>query len=47
MLFLEGKKYPLEPGSVSYVPGGAEHQFLNRGKEDFSFICIVPEEGDK
>jgi len=47
ILFLEGKEYPLEPGSVAYVPGGAEHQFLNRGKEHFSFICIVPEEGDK
>ena len=47
VLFLEGREYPVEPGSVAYVPEGKEHQFLNRGETEFSFICIVPLEGDK
>jgi len=47
ILFLEGKNYPVSEGSIAYVPSGALHQFSNSGKEDFSFICIVPEEGDK
>jgi len=46
ILYLEGEEHVVEPGSVAYVPGGAEHQFKSKGKEDFSFICIVPEEGD-
>ena len=50
-LFLGGKDYPLSPGSIAYVPGGTEHQFMNTGsdtsREDFAFICIVPEAGDK
>ena len=46
-LFLEGQDHPLEAGSVAYVPGDAEHQFMNPGTETLSFICIVPEEGDK
>lgn len=46
-LFLEGKEYPVEKGSTAYVPGDALHQFMNRSGEDFVFICIVPEEGDK
>lgn len=47
ILHLDGEDHPLEAGSFAYVPGGALHQFLNSGEEDFSFICIVPEEGDK
>lgn len=46
ILYLDGKEHTVEPGSVAYIPGGAEHQFRNTGQEEFSFICIVPEEGD-
>lgn len=46
-LFLESKDHVLEVGAVAYVPGEAEHQFMNPGTETLSFICIVPEEGDK
>ncbi len=46
-LFIEGKEQAVKPGDTAYVPGGEEHQFQNAGDEDFSFICIVPEEGDK
>ncbi|MBN2440324.1 MAG: cupin domain-containing protein [Spirochaetales bacterium] len=46
-LTLSGKDYDLTQGSIAYVPGGTEHQFKNSGDEDFTFICIVPAEGDK
>lgn len=46
-LFLDGEEHPVEAGSVAYVPDNLEHQFKNSGNEVFSFICIVPEEGDK
>jgi len=45
-LLLDGKEYEIEQGFIAYVPGGAEHQFKNRGQQELCFICIVPEEGD-
>lgn len=47
VLYLGGKENKVGPGYVAYIPDGAEHQFINRGEKEFSFICIVPEEGDK
>lgn len=47
ILHLDGTDYEVEAGSFAYVPGGKIHQFRNAGTEPFSFICIVPEEGDK
>ncbi len=46
ILYLDGKEHEVEAGFTAYIPGGAEHQFRNNSGEDFSFICIVPEEGD-
>jgi len=46
-LSLDGQDYELQAGSVAYVPDNIEHQFKNTGADDLSFICIVPEEGDK
>ncbi|MDC7220666.1 MAG: cupin domain-containing protein [Spirochaetales bacterium] len=46
-LFIDGKEQTVQPGDTAYVKGGELHQFQNAGDEDFSFICIVPEEGDK
>lgn len=46
-LHLDGEEHDLEAGSFSYVPAGKLHQFQNKGKEKFEFICIVPEEGHK
>lgn len=46
MLF-DGAERPLEPGTVAYIPGGSEHQLRNCGNRNLTFICIVPEEGDK
>ena len=45
-VYLNGREQNVQPGYSAYVPGGAEHQFINRGQQDFVFICIVPEEGD-
>ena len=45
-LCLDGKDTSLGEGSVAYVPSNTKHQFKNDAKEDFVFICIVPEEGD-
>lgn len=45
-LYVDGKEYNLEQGSAAYISGGLEHQYLSRGQGEFSFICIVPEEGD-
>lgn len=47
ILHIDGKDHEVEEGSFAYVPGDKIHQFLNRGKEPFTFICIVPEEGEQ
>lgn len=47
ILHLDGKDYAIEEGSYAYVPNDKIHQFTNSGPETLSFICIVPEEGDK
>ena len=46
VLFLDGARHNVQKGSVAYIPAGTEHQFINEGDSEFSFICIVPEEGD-
>lgn len=46
ILFLEGKEYDLQLGSVSYVPSEADHQVRNATEHPFAFICIVPKHGD-
>lgn len=33
---------PLRPGSVVFVPGNQEHQFVNRGSAPLKFLCVVP-----
>lgn len=47
ILHLDGVDHQVEAGSYAYVPGNKMHQFLNQGNEPFSFICIVPEEGEQ
>ncbi|MDD4802479.1 MAG: cupin domain-containing protein [Syntrophomonas sp.] len=46
-LFLGGQDYEVQAGSVAFVPDNIEHQFKNTSTDDFIFICIVPETGDK
>ncbi|MDD2553287.1 MAG: cupin domain-containing protein [Desulfotomaculaceae bacterium] len=47
VLSAAGKETALEEGAVAYVPSNVEHQFRSTADNDFVFICIVPEEGDK
>lgn len=44
-LFLNGKKNPIEKGSIAYVPAGETHQFRNTSNKPLKFICIVPKKG--
>jgi len=46
IIHLDGTDHEVEAGSFAYIPGGKIHQLINTGKETFSFICIVPPEGD-
>ncbi len=47
ILVMDKKEYPVESGPVAYVPENMEHQFRSLTEEDFTFICIVSEQGDK
>ncbi len=46
-LLIDGEEKTVKAGDTAYIKGGEDHQFKNAGDNDFSFICIVPEEGDK
>ncbi len=47
ILHIDGQDYEMEAGSYAFVPPNKIHQFKNNGSETFTFICIVPEEGDQ
>lgn len=34
-------------GDFVFVPPNEEHQFLNRGKEPFEFLCVIPKGGER
>lgn len=40
----QGKEYEevLLPGDSVFIPGNEQHQWINTGKGDFGFICVVP-----
>lgn len=46
VIHLDGTDHEVEAGSFAYIPGGKIHQLINKGQDTFSFICIVPPEGD-
>lgn len=46
LLEMEGQIHELKTGSYAFVPNDVEHQFRNTGEDTFSFICIVPPEGN-
>ncbi|HAK45137.1 MAG TPA: cupin [Spirochaeta sp.] len=46
-IFIDGKEKSVTPGDTAYINAGEKHQFKNLGEGEFSFICIVPAEGDK
>ena len=39
------KLFDLEEKDFAFVPPNSEHQFENPYREDFEFICIVPNRG--
>lgn len=45
-IHLDGKDYEVKEGSYAYIPDDKVHQLQNTGKDKFSFICIVPPEGN-
>ncbi|MFB0547143.1 MAG: cupin domain-containing protein [Anaerolineae bacterium] len=36
------KQQPIREGTVVFVPGGMDHQFINEGDDLLRFICCVP-----
>ncbi|TFG57674.1 MAG: cupin domain-containing protein [Spirochaetales bacterium] len=47
ILFHGGREHPVQEGSVAFIPEDEEHQFRCDNDEGLSFLCIVPENGDK
>ena len=47
VLHMDGKDYDMKQGSIAYVPSDIIHQYINKGKDAFIVICIVPSEGEK
>ncbi|MDD5090638.1 MAG: cupin domain-containing protein [Candidatus Wallbacteria bacterium] len=41
-LIMSGQEYPLQAGSVVYVPPGVEHNFVNEKEVVLQMICVVP-----
>ncbi len=38
----EGKEHAIAAEHVVFVPGGAEHRFVNTGDSVLRFLCLVP-----
>lgn len=47
LICMDNKKTPVRSGSVAYIESGKTHHFENNGKTPLTFICLVPQEGDK
>jgi len=43
---IDGVDHPIKAGSVAYIDGGKQHQFINTGTTPLKFICLVPQAGD-
>jgi quercetin dioxygenase-like cupin family protein len=37
-----GDWMPVTSGSVAFIPGNEEHQIRNAGKENLTFVCLIP-----
>ena len=46
VILIDNIEYPVQGDSVAVVPGNTEHQFSQKGDNEFVFMCIVPTEGD-
>jgi len=38
----KGEWRNVQSGTVVFIPGHEEHQFMNGGGEDFVFVCLIP-----
>ena len=38
----DGNEHPLKPGYFAFVEPNEIHQFVNKGEEDFIFLCVIP-----
>lgn len=41
-VYQNGEWREVTSGTVLFIPGNEEHQFMNGGGEDFVFICLIP-----
>lgn len=41
-VYQNGEWLEVTSGTVVFIPGHEEHQFMNGGGEDFVFICLIP-----
>lgn len=41
-VYQNGEWREVTSGTVVFIPGDEEHQFMNGGGEDFVFICLIP-----
>lgn len=41
-VFKDGEWQAVTSGTVVFIPAGEEHQLMNAGAEDFTFICLIP-----
>jgi len=41
-VFQNGDWREVTSGTVVFIPGNEEHQFMNGGGDDFVFICLIP-----
>jgi len=41
-VYQKGEWRDIQSGTVVFIPGGEEHQFMNGGGEDFVFVCLIP-----
>ena len=40
-VFKDGEWQAVTSGTVVFIPAGEEHQLMNAGAEDFTFICLI------
>lgn len=41
-VYQNGEWREVTSGTVVFIPGNEEHQFMNGGGEDFVFVCLIP-----
>ena len=41
-VFIDGKTYDFQTGSVIFIPPNLQHQLLNTGEDTVVFVCVIP-----